>query len=489
MKCCAKRIFPHPVFVSLKVNLKNLGFLSFIDNQELVKACIKRYILLTAIFVPFFFSSPEASAQPKVKAPVKFKIEDGGFEESTVVIRNNTTGESNSIPGTSKFDLDLKPNCDYIISFQKPGYITKKIAFNTSAPAERVSQGFYPFTFEVNLFKQYDGVNIVVFNQPVGKIEFSRLIDDFDYDTDYTKQIQSALKLAEEEIKKKQTEERAQAAQQKKEEEKRKAEEAAKAREEARAKQEADRKAAEEARLQAAADARQKRLEEEEQRKKAKALEEEEKKRLAVAKMEEEERKRLAAAEEEERRRLASSGGGSENPSSSRSGASGDGRKASASTGGGSEMPGSGGNTANAARGGNRKATPGEGDESRPDNNPDAGSGAEKGVTKAIGISGEEERKPAGEEKKPTVNTSMTPSSAQAALPKTSSGEQKFEVLPDVSVEEISEPNRKITRVTVRKGEKETIFSKVVYNWGGVYYFKATTSISESLYFMNTGLR
>ena len=90
-----------------------------------------------------------------------------------------------------------------IILFHK---LYSKIAFNTKVPDLRQAQGFYPFNFEVVLFPQYEGVNIVVFNQPVGKIFFDRLLDDFGYDTDYTKQIQSELKKAEDEIIQKQQE-------------------------------------------------------------------------------------------------------------------------------------------------------------------------------------------------------------------------------------------------------------------------------------------
>ena len=36
-------------------------------------------------------------------------------------------------------------------------------------------------------------MNIVVFNQPVGIIRYEAALDDFDYDTDYTKSIQSQL--------------------------------------------------------------------------------------------------------------------------------------------------------------------------------------------------------------------------------------------------------------------------------------------------------
>lgn len=444
-------------------------------------------LIFTAIFVPLFFVSFSVDAQQRVKTPVKFKIEDGDFSETTVVIKNNTTGESNSIPGTAKFDLDLKINSDYIISFMKPGYITKRIAFNTKAPGDRANQGFYPFTFEVNLFKQYDGVNIVVFNQPVGKIEYSRLIDDFDYDTDYTKQIQSALKQAEEEIKKKQAEEKALAEATKKEEEKQKAEEAAKAREELKAKQEADKKAAAEARVLAAEEAKRKKIEEEEQRKNAKAAADEEKKRLALAKMEEEERARLKAVEDEEARRSAAASSGEEAESKRQSSSSGSENGSMANRGSGSDESPSNNETQTGKTSVSGRASKGGGDENSPVRDAAYDTGSDKNRVKAISTSGSDQP-PADPAK--SENPVISESSKKAALKSSETeAEERFEVLPDQSVEEIVEANRKVTRVTVRKGDKETVFSKVVYNWGGVYYFRSTMSISESLYFSNTGLR
>ncbi|MBK6410082.1 MAG: hypothetical protein IPF78_10330 [Flavobacteriales bacterium] len=57
---------------------------------------------------------------------------------------------------------------NYVLSFEKPGFVTKKLSFNTNAPASASPIGFTPFDFVVSLFKQYDGMNTVVFNQPVG---------------------------------------------------------------------------------------------------------------------------------------------------------------------------------------------------------------------------------------------------------------------------------------------------------------------------------
>lgn len=457
--------------------------------------------LLYAIIMPFFMVcfSTTAFAQQKLKAPVKLKIEDGDFEGVTVVIKNSTTGESNSLPGTSKFDLELKLNCEYVISFNKPGYITKKIALNTNSPGDRAGQGFYPFNFEVNLFKQYDGVNIVIFNQPVGKISYNRLIDDFDYDTDYTKQIQSALKAAEEEIKQKQREEQAQAAQKKKEEEQKKLEEAALAKEAAKAKAEADKKAAEEARVLAAQQAKDKKAEEERVKREAQAQMDEEKRRVAMAKMEEEERAKAKASEEEEARKAAAVALAQENNSNRPGGVQGNDSRPASPAGSGTDTPPAGKPSGSGSENPPAGKPSGSGNENPPAGKP-SGSGndspsgkpgkgegddkalaanaiptkkQDKGVTKATGTQGEDE--------KPEIAVSAPAPVVKPVI------EPAYEQLPDISVEEITETNRTIKKVTVRKNEKETIFSKVVYKWGGVFYFKNTTSISESLFWAATG--
>ncbi len=457
-----------------------------------------KLLLILPLLVSF---SLQSLAQQKLKTPIKLNIEDGNFAETSVVVKNSTTGETNTVPGAAKFDLDLKVNCDYVISFSKPGYITKKIQLNTSAPADRISQGFYPFNFEVNLFKQYDGVNIVVFNQPVGKISYNRLIDDFDYDTDYTKQIQSALKAAEDEIIRKQAEERANAEQLKKDAEKKKAEDAAQAKADAKAKQEADKKAAEETRAAQAQAAKDKKLEEDKARKAALAVADEEKKRVAIAKMEEEERAKAKAFEDEEARKKALANSANDSPHSSAQAVTGEDNKPKASSGGGFDEPGSiaekgeGSNApgSKAAKGSGidvpgSKAAKGSGDEP-PEANADKGKGKdtqlttkadpnkrnEKGFTKATGIEGADDQPEA-------VKPEVIPVAAPPKL-------ENYEVLPDVTVEEIVENNRTITKVTVRKGQKETIFSKVVYTWGGIYYFRLNMSISESLYASSTGLK
>ena len=431
-------------------------------------------LLLIAIIMPFFFGMPTAFCQARVKAPVKLKIEDGDFDGVSVVLKNNTTGESNSLPGSAKFDVDLKINSDYIISFSKPGYITKRIAFNTVSPTTRTNQGFYPFNFEVNLFKQYDGVNIVVFNQPVGKISFNRLIDDFDYDTDYTKQIQSALKLAEDEIKKKQQEERALTEQNKKQEEKRKQEEAVLAKANEKAQLEATKKAAEEARLQVEAEAKAKKAEEDQRKVEAKATLEEEKKLLAVAKLEEEERAKLKAAEDAENRPKPSGISGNDGNAVISPGTSGSDPKPSASASAGDDKTSTRGNPTTGDDKFSGKPTMNSDQEFKPNDIAEGFKNQDSGIKQAKGTIEEESKEP-------------RPSSQ--GFNGSDAASSEYEKLPDISVEEIEESARKIIRVTVRKNQKETVFSKVIYKWGGVFYFRSNLCISENLYKSATGLQ
>jgi len=146
-------------------------------------------------------------AQRKFTLTGRVKVEAGGLENTRMVIYKNGEKERTVNAGLSKFTVDLDFNASYVLSFEKDGFVTKKLVFETKAPAEAVANGFAPFEFAVSLFKQYDDVNIVMFNQPVGIIRYEPELDDFNYDTDYTKSIQSQLQEVLEQVAEKQKEE------------------------------------------------------------------------------------------------------------------------------------------------------------------------------------------------------------------------------------------------------------------------------------------
>ncbi|MEO5585915.1 MAG: hypothetical protein ABIQ75_10705 [Flavobacteriales bacterium] len=176
----------------------------------------------------------------------KLKVEGGGLDGCKMVVYRDGEKHKTISTDLNKFSLELELNKTYVLSFEKPGFVTKKLSFNTNAPAAAALTGFTPFDFVVSLFKQYDGMNTVVFNQPVGMIRYDERLADFEYDTDYTKSIQSALEAAQAEVTKKQQEEERQLADEakrKEQEEKDKAKADAKAQKDAAAKAKDDAKA------------------------------------------------------------------------------------------------------------------------------------------------------------------------------------------------------------------------------------------------------
>jgi hypothetical protein len=157
------------------------------------------------------FANGISVAAASLIIPVQLTIENGSYENTFVNVKKN--GESiYSLPGEKNLRLKLELNSDYLLSFSKNGYITKQIHVRTDIPEERVRGGLDPYKIGVRLFKQYEGVNIVVYNQPVAFIRYLVDTDEMGYDVDYTKSIMSDLQEAETKLEQKAKEERDQLA-------------------------------------------------------------------------------------------------------------------------------------------------------------------------------------------------------------------------------------------------------------------------------------
>ena len=138
------------------------------------------------------------SQKPRYEVFGKVKMSEGDPEGTRVYIdRDNQRVGNETIPRNGKFEFDLDYQADYILTFEKAGYITKSINVNTHIPDSEYQtvsyDPFEPFEFQVILFKQPEGTDIVVFNQPVAIIKYHSNKDDFDYDTDYSKTIQKRI--------------------------------------------------------------------------------------------------------------------------------------------------------------------------------------------------------------------------------------------------------------------------------------------------------
>lgn len=94
------------------------------------------------------------------------------------------------------FVFVLKPENEYVIEVSKKGYVSKSIYFSTrNVPEEILYTLLDPeFPVEITLFRELEGLNASVLNEPVGRIIYSPKLDDFVVDINYAKKIQSELR-------------------------------------------------------------------------------------------------------------------------------------------------------------------------------------------------------------------------------------------------------------------------------------------------------
>jgi hypothetical protein len=167
-------------------------------NQRLPNDCLmlqhlptsKRlnYRLLTFLLL---FSGSLAAQQNFLEVPVKLEIEKGDMKEVVIKVKKDGK-DAFTQNGSSKLRFKLDFNKQYTLIFTKPGYITKTIQINTKAPSARISNGFDPYKIGVKLFLQ-NAENMVIYNQPVANIKYDQNLDEFNFDTDYSKSILSAI--------------------------------------------------------------------------------------------------------------------------------------------------------------------------------------------------------------------------------------------------------------------------------------------------------
>ena len=132
-----------------------------------------------------------SAQQNFLEIPVKLDIEKGDLKEVVCKVKKDGK-DAFTQSGASKMRFKLDFNKKYTLIFTKPGYITKTIEINTKAPTGRIASGFDPYKIGVKLFLQ-NQENMVIYNQPVAQIKFDQNLDDFNFQTDYSKSILSAV--------------------------------------------------------------------------------------------------------------------------------------------------------------------------------------------------------------------------------------------------------------------------------------------------------
>jgi hypothetical protein len=149
---------------------------------------------ITSVVLMLFTLIGFAQKPVFLEVPVKLEVEKGDLDEVVVKVKKDGK-DAFTQSGASKMRFKLDFNKKYSLIFTKPGYITKTIEINTNAPQTRIDAGFEAYKIGVKLYKQGEEENEVVYNQPVAKIKYDQTIDEFSFDTDYSKSILSSISL------------------------------------------------------------------------------------------------------------------------------------------------------------------------------------------------------------------------------------------------------------------------------------------------------
>jgi len=165
-------------------------------------------IFLLLSILTFLFINLNGQVVDYVVAYGKLKVEWGNTENTLITLYEDGEEIDDFAPEKNgKFQFSLELNHVYMFWFEKPGHVTKKVQFDTKV-AESVTSDpefipFPDFDFNVTLFETYHDVDTMFFENPVGKIQYSASANDFDWDKDYTLEIQRSMEKIETEIREK----------------------------------------------------------------------------------------------------------------------------------------------------------------------------------------------------------------------------------------------------------------------------------------------
>jgi hypothetical protein len=166
------------------------------------KVKIKSYLLQIITLAFFIAESINANAQ--------IDLPNGNFAKSIITISGRVNEEGhelqnanvlllkNNIPVTEittdeigGFSFTLNTDNQYMLVFSKLGYVSKKILVNTENVP--INTSVLRSGIDVELFREIDGVDFSILNQPIGEFFYSTDKKNIDYDKNYTNAIREQL--------------------------------------------------------------------------------------------------------------------------------------------------------------------------------------------------------------------------------------------------------------------------------------------------------
>ena len=108
--------------------------------------------------------------------------------------KNGSNFENVVTDAKGKFLVRLPPDGKFMLEFTYPEYVVKRISFNTTnVPPEFWAEGDFEFPFDMTLFKQVEGLDVSILNQPLAEVAIDPTTGNFNYDKEYTKSVKERI--------------------------------------------------------------------------------------------------------------------------------------------------------------------------------------------------------------------------------------------------------------------------------------------------------
>ncbi|TLX73634.1 hypothetical protein E9993_14335 [Labilibacter sediminis] len=139
------------------------------------------------VFVVFFLilNGPELLCQDNYPVRGTVFVREGNASGINLTITTADTKEKVPVDIKGNFTALLQWHKVHQLCFSKKGYVTKIIEFSTKIPEDVAPKYIYPYEILIELFPIFPDVDTVFFKKPVAKIQYNKLYNDFDYDTEY----------------------------------------------------------------------------------------------------------------------------------------------------------------------------------------------------------------------------------------------------------------------------------------------------------------
>lgn len=108
------------------------------------------------------------------------------YKDIVLELSSQTEKKQIDISAEGRFFTSLIWNNVYRFTFRKNGYVTKVVEFSTHVPNSISKEVLAPYHMQIRLFKVFEGVDTVFFNNPVAKVRYDEQLSDFNDDRDYS---------------------------------------------------------------------------------------------------------------------------------------------------------------------------------------------------------------------------------------------------------------------------------------------------------------